>query len=485
MGKKPLYYAQSKSGMFIFASELKAIKPLAHAISFPLEIEQQSIYDYLSLGTIPQPATIYKNVSMLEAGCYLKVSNSKIHTKKYWAINREPKLEISYEEALVKTEQLLQESISLRLRSDVPLGILLSGGLDSSIIAYEAAKVIGPSLQCFTIGMNDSQFDEVPVAKRTAERLGLKIHTLSMNVVPQNEIMNVVKQYDQPFADSSAIPSMVVSRMAGEHVKVVLNGDGADEVFAGYRRYIASRQLDKWATLFPGSLAREISGITERININRRSKLGFLLRFIRGLGHSPSERYIAWSSDLLLDSEKRPIWLGNTKVSSTETKIEEIFSMGSSYSFLDQQLELDRNFNLLGLLVKMDIATMAASIEGRSPFLDHKLVEFASRLPDHYKIGRTFGKKILRDLYKGKLNDEVLWGPKRGFEVPLAKWLEYDLKELLQDVLLRSNAYVYQYIDRSWVNALLEGKEMHNRNWAFQVYSLLMLELWLANEAVS
>jgi asparagine synthase (glutamine-hydrolysing) len=480
-GKKPLYYLES-GGKLLFGSEIKAVKALAGVAGLKLSINQQAIYDYLSLGVIPQPATIYQEVKTLPAGSWAQFKAEKLFIQQYWSLQYTPKLEISYSDALEKTRALMSEAVKIRLRSDVPLGVFLSGGVDSSVIAYEAAKEIGTNLQTFTVKMGVSSFDESTVAAQTAQSLGIQNTVLNLELNPLLTLQKLVGQYDQPFSDSSAIPSLEISKLARQHVTVILNGDGGDEVFAGYRRYQAVMQSSSFDWL-PKSLARGASQVLRPFAPDRRSVLGFAARFSTGLTLTAASRYFAWTTDMLLEADKKAIWRGGAVLPS-ERLVDSVLENFKGLSPLDQQMGTDVNINLLSdLLVKMDIATMAYSLEGRSPFLDHHVAEFAAQLPDQFKVaGQT--KRILRDAYRGRLSLEVLNGVKRGFEIPLENWLKTKLKPLLQDTLGATDARVNAWIDPAFIQAILRGTLMRDRNWKYLVYSLLILELWLRENDV-
>ena len=481
MGQKPLYYFVTTGGTVAFASELKALKVLAKRLSFPLKLRNQSIYDYLSFG-IPEPYTIYNDIYCLNPGCWMKINTAAQESQPYWILDRQPKINISYEEAQKYLRTLIKETVRLQLRSDVALGVFLSGGMDSSVITYEASQEIGSTLTAFTVATPGFETDESGIARRTAKELGIHHEILEMRIAPQDSIFQVVEHYDQPFSDSSAIPSMAISKLASNYVKVVLNGDGGDEVFGGYRRYVANRNFDLWAHYVPPLVWNWVANALEGRSRSRRSAFGFLQRVARGCSQSPAMRFLTWTNDQFNELDKRLWWIDQQQ-SPTETLIEDKLKGVSNYSWVDRQLELDRIFIMPGLLVKMDMASMAASLEARSPFLDHRVVEFAARLPDSYKVGIKEGKRILRDAYRGLLNEEVITGKKKGFEIPLYQWLTDDLRELVADALLNPNAKIYTYLDKEQVRLLIKQETMNERNWAYLVYALLILELWLQKES--
>jgi asparagine synthase (glutamine-hydrolysing) len=475
-GKKPLYYARTRSGGLLLASELKALVPLMKAAGETLSVRQQGIYDYLSLSYLPQPATIYDEVSCVPAGAWMRFDGQGLKIEPYWRMNYEPKSSISYEEAKSRTRELIAEAVRLRLRSDVPLGVFLSGGVDSSVIAYEAARALGESLQTFTVAVVDEALDESAVARRTASALGVQNTVLNMQVSPLDSLQRLVRQYDQPYADSSAIPSMEISRLAREHVKVVLNGDGGDELFAGYRRYVAAEWGDRFRWM-PASLAGMSAGVLEAAARRRRSALGFGARFMRGLAMAPGARYLAWTSDMLTERDKQRVWIGEP-MRPTETWIE--FVLPTGLSSLDTQLCGDAKLILPSdLLVKMDIATSSASLEGRSPLMDHVVAEFTAGLPNAYRVSGGRPKAILRDAYKGLLPEEVIVGAKKGFEIPMASWLKQELRPVLMDTVGSRSAHVRNFLDGDFVDDILGARTFQDRNWAGTCYALMVLELWL------
>ena len=477
-GKKPLYYSRTPSGDFLFASELKALRILAKAFGEDWSIREQSVYDYLSLGVVPQPATIYEDVFALGAGESLEFDGQHISLEKYWRPVRRPMNSVSFSDAQLNVRTLISEAVRLRLRSDVPLGVFLSGGIDSSVVAYEASRIGGGSLRTFTVSVPGTSLDESLIAQRTAQALGVENTVLPLEMAPTDLLHDMVRLYDQPYADSSALPTMAVSRAARQHVTVVLTGDGGDEIFAGYRRHIAAKWLHafKWLPEPICRVARKI-GKTKI----RRSAAGLVTRFLRGLPLTPAERYLAWTSDMLVEADKDR-WWRRSPMLATECWISTILNEGN-YSGLSTQMCADIHINLLSdLLVKMDMATMSASLEARSPLLDHKLAEFVMTLPEDYLIGLFAPKRLLRRAYEGLLPREVIHGRKRGFEIPLAAWLRADWKELIQDTVLSTHSRVGEYLDRRFVRNVCEGRTLTDRNWAYVCYSLLVLELWLRQE---
>lgn len=473
-GQKPLFYTRLPAGGFAFASELKALRPLAVRAGHPWSVRPQGIYDYLSLGVVPQPDTVIEGVHMLEPGCWLRFDGNRVVTRRYFEMPTAASKTRPYAEVLEETRRRVSKAVRRRLRSDVPLGVFLSGGVDSSVVAWEAAKELGADLSTFTVSTADKDLDELPVARATAARLGVRNVPLHLSMDPLQEIQVIAKHYDQPFADSSAIPSLAIARLAQQHVKVVLNGDGGDELFAGYRRYLGAALAPPFPIPIPAAaLDRLATGPRAR-----RSGLGFALRLLRGAGRTEGSRYLVWTTDMLLEGDKARVWRG-PPVRSTEEWIES--RHGIRGNGLRSLLRRDHAINLQSdLLVKMDMATMAASLEARSPLLDHELATFAATLPTRQLLRRGQPKAVLRDAYRGRLSDEVLWGRKRGFEVPVSRWLGQELQPLVRDTVLSSGSRIRDYLDPALTQGLfLDPGCMAEKNRTYLQYALLMLELWL------
>ena len=468
-GKKPLYWLRSANGGLAFASELKALRPLAEALGFPLRRRAQAIYDYLSLGVVPQPGTVWEGVHCVPPASWLAFDGTRIEEGRYWELSRTPKLRLSAREAEEAVHERVAEAVRIRLRADVPVGTFLSGGIDSGVVTWEASRAQA-GLTAFTVAFKgEPAWDESEDAAASARHIGVRHQLLPLDVAPRALLEEVVAHWDQPFADPSAIPSLAVSRLAREHVTVILNGDGGDELFAGYRRYLAALGGSVLAHLPPAAAGSLANALARR---ERRSALGLLARWLRGAGTSPAERYLTWTTDLLLEPTKRASWIGPACRPTEEWLAHEL---GAGLDGLDAWLDADRRINLLSdLLVKMDMATMAASLEGRSPLLDHEVAELAARLPVRRLFAGGRLKGILRRAYAHALPPAVLRGKKRGFEVPLARWLDGDLRPLAQDALGDPAARLREYLAP---DLIARGLDPAAR--PFLRYTLLVLELWL------
>ena len=468
-GKKPLYYRRVGDGV-AFASEIKALRAMVPDVEW--QVREQGVYDYLSLGVVPQSGTVYEGVAQVPPGSVMVFARGQLEARSYW-IPRPGKQTACSEEI----REMVQESVRLRLRSDVPVGVFLSGGIDSNVVAYEASRETKGEVETFTVGMSEEGLDESTVARAAAQRYGVRNEVLPLEISPERDLMELVRHYDQPFADSSALACWAMARVAAQRVKVVLTGDGGDELFGGYRRHLAAYRLGQMQVV-PRWGWRGLATMLPRRQ--RRSLLGFARRFARGAGATPGRRYLEWSSDLLLDDDKCTIWQGG-EVAATEDWIEA--QVEDNASLLRQQMQLDQRVNLLSdLLVKMDMATMAHSLEARSPLLDHELAEYAMGLTDGELIRGGVTKSVLRRAYADVLPVEVLNGKKRGFEVPVERWLETEWRELLQDVLGAQEPAAAAYVDRRFLRDLIADRLEGDWNVPMLKYTMLVLELWLREQ---
>ena len=490
LGKKPLYYAQ-QAGRFLFGSEIKAI--LA-AEAFTPTLDPNAVYQYLCFGFVPHPLTAYREIKALPPGHTLLVdADGATSPSRYWSLpGRTARL--THDEAVERTRELLEESVRLRLRSDVPVGVFLSGGIDSGLVTAAASRSSAEPLRTFSIGFADERFNELPHARLVAERYGTRHTEIPVDLVAEvrrpHELLDaLVRAYDQPFADSSAIPSTIVAREARKHLKVVLNGDGGDEAFAGYRRY-SGALLAQWMTQTLGPVAPLAARMAPAPR-QRRGAVGFTLRLLEGVALPPRERYIRWSG-LFTDSEARGLCQPELLESVTETglgvvdaKIEQCLAWGV-HEPAALMMAVDTLHVLPDdLLVKMDIATMASSVEARSPLLDHVLVEFAAGLPDETRASAFQTKPLLRELARRWLSPEIARAPKRGFEVPMASWLRNELRPFLTETLLAPDARVSAFVRPAAIRRLASEHLEERREHASRLWALLFLECWLQRGARS
>ncbi len=489
-GKKPLYYSES-GDEFVFASEVKGVLAAANR---PLDLDQQALSDYLSWGVIHAPATVYRQVRSVGAGELVMVDERRIACRRrYWRLEMLPKVAVKAAEAVERVNGLIQEAVRLRLRSDVPVGAFLSGGVDSGIVTAMAAKQYPGTLTTVTIGFEDDRFDERPLARLVAERYATDHHEVVIRPDVVRDLPRIAAAYDQPYGDSSAVPSFYVAQAARQFVKVVLNGDGGDELFGGYRRHLAARinRLPAWADgPVCQRLWRALLGAVPEPR-GHRTGYAFAHRLLRGLAVDEAERYWTWAIDMLSEDEKRrlcdPIdrtagrwsgWLGAARpgIRLATERLEELGRAGP----VDRMLGAD--FSLVlphDLLVKMDIACMAHGLEARSPLLDQVLVDTVARFPERTKLSGLTTKPLLRRLGRRYLPDKICAAPKRGFELPVIRWLTGELRPMCEDILLSRSGLLAEMFERGALERMMRkpaGTEP--ARWARQVWVLLMLAMW-------
>lgn len=477
-GKKPLFYAKIEGGL-VFASEMKAFFGLP-GIDFG--VSEQAVHDYLTFGVVPGETTVYRGIRRVPPATVMTVGHGgNIETATYWAPQFTPKRNIGFDDAVDLVEETLREAVRVRLRSDVPLGCFLSGGIDSGLICALAAKELDQPLKTFSIGFSDQGFDERPLARLVAERYS----TEHREFVLESNIANVeevIAHYDEPFSDASALPSFAVTEMAAKDVSVVLNGDGGDEIFAGYRHFIAARSAHRLDRVLSPALKRFMCRITGLMPVPQkgRTPYQFLHRFLRVAGQDPAERFIALTSDRLSEADKALLYGGGNPLDPSVRWADEIEVDGLGP--VDAMLKRDFH-RLLGddHLVKMDMASMASTLEARSPFLDHELIDLAASLPEDVKLGGNTTKPLLRTLADRHLPREIVNAPKRGFEIPLLRWMSNDMNAMLLERVLDPSSYCMTHFDHAQVEALLAGAGWDRKRWAACVWGLLCLEIWWTN----
>lgn len=467
-GKKPLYVYQDQKKVF-FASELNAIKETLGALA----INEEAICSYLRCGFFYKTLTPYRKVRELEAGIVeeLDVQTLDIKRYQYFDIGNyyKKKTDLDTEGSLKKLDELLHKNIKDRLlSSDLEVGAFLSGGIDSSLVVAIASQY-QKNLKTFTVKF-DGAYDESYLAKLTATKYKTEHYELAISMDLRNDIEKILLNYGEPFADSSAIPSYYVSKEAKKYVTVVLNGDGADELFGGYRRYVPS--------------ANAILGIALRFSFlfkilpkphDKKSFYSHIHRLLVMSRKKDLDFYLSSTGDIFEDEYD---FLQNKIFDSMDKFIKNI-----NLDPLSKMMYLDFNILLFSdLLVKMDIATMSQSLEGRSPFLSKDILEFAPTLNNKDKIRRTSTKYILRELSKKYLPYGLIYQPKRGFEVPLKKWIENDLKENIFDTLSNNN-YSSHFIDKEFISDLLSYKlNISKEKRAKMLWVMYCLEVWKKNQ---
>ena len=481
VGKKPLFYCATDDGI-AFASELQGLRALLGSTP---EVDPAAISSYLSWGYVPAPWTGFEGIRKLPPAHHMtvKMRGGTVETKleRYWSLPYLPKLELSFEEASGRLRELLREAVELRLISDVPLGAFLSGGIDSSIVVGLMAELSSRPVKTFSIGFTEESYSELEHARRIAELWGTDHHEFVVEPDALEVLPMLVRHYGEPYADSSAVPTYYVSKMTSGHVTVALNGDGGDESFAGYERYWANRQADRIASI-PG--ARSAAALAARLlpdSSDPKSRLRKAHRFLGVVGQDQAKRYARWSG-YFTPEEKAKLLRPDARL--REGSLEDgwfgsLFDDVDGLDPVDAAMSVDvRSYLPFDLLVKVDIAAMANSLECRSPFLDHHVMEFAAQLPAGMKLRGTTKKSILRHAFQDLLPRENVERPKMGFAVPVGEWIRGPLRELVGDTLLTDSMRCSAYLDEREVRAVV-GSHLGGGDRSAQVWSLLMLELWL------
>jgi asparagine synthase (glutamine-hydrolysing) len=480
VGKKPLLYAQL-DGELVFGSEFTAL--LEHP-RVSRDVDFEAIHHYLSFICVPAPLTAYRAIRKLEPGHSLVWRDGEIKTERYWQLDFSKKQNIGEEEAGERLVELLREAVRIRLMSEVPLGAFLSGGIDSSAVVALMAQESSERVKTFSIGFDEQDFSELHHAKRVAEHVGADHHEFIVRPDAMEILPTLVEHYGEPFADSSAIPSYYVSKETRGYVTVALNGDGGDEVFAGYERYAAMSIAQKYASLpvtlrdsVIANVVRALPGFDARQNPLRKAK-----RFIAAASLPPVERYLRWVS-AFDEAAKQNLYSEafrhETARFRTASILEPWFAKANGAGIVDASLLTDTMTYLPNdLLVKMDIASMTVSLEARSPFLDHHLMEFAASLPEKLKLRRLTTKYLLKRVLRKLVPAKNLNRSKMGFGVPIGHWFRGAMQPFLRQTLLSEKALGRGLFRPELVRQLIDSHVSAKADHSHRLWSLLMLELW-------
>lgn len=479
VGKKPLVYSL-RDGVLSFASEMGAL--LAdHEIE--RQIDHGALDAYLALGYVPAPLTALRGVHKLPPAHTLVLRDGRAELRRYWKLDYAQKLDgVPVEEICERIRAGLREATRKRMIADVSLGAFLSGGIDSSAVVAAMADHSTTPVRTFSIGFAHEDFDELPHARRIAQRFGTVHEEFEVRAEAVDIVPRIVRHHGEPFADSSAIPSFYLSELTRGHVTVALNGDGGDESFGGYTRYVANALAERFdhvpvgARRAVGALGARLpeSGSVSSIR-NRARRLACTLALD---GPSRYARYMAWFDEGRRRALYTPEFAHSAGIGHHDA-ISDAWAATSGAAIVDKMLEVDVATYLAGdLIPKIDIATMAHALEARSPFLDHELMQLAASIPASLKVRGSEKKWILREALRDWLPDDLLDRPKQGFSVPLSAWLRGDLRTWARDILLDPGTLERGYFRAQAVEDLLERHEAGADEDDQRIWSLLMLELW-------
>jgi asparagine synthase (glutamine-hydrolysing) len=480
VGKKPLLYAKV-NGEFVFGSEFSAL--LLHP-GISRDIEPEALHHYLSFMCVPAPLTAYRAIRKLEPGHSLRLRKGEIRIERYWQPDFSRKIKISEAEAGERALEILREAVQVRLMSEVPLGAFLSGGIDSSAVVALMSEKSSAPVKTFSIGFEEQDFSELHHARRVAQHVGADHHEFIVRPDALEVLPTLVEHYGEPYADSSAIPTYYVARETRRHVTVALNGDGGDECFAGYERYAAMQLAERYHKLpgvLRGPLIDQALGMLPSSE-TRRSRVRDAKRFIQAASLPKVDRYVRWMS--VFDSDAKhelysDAFRHETELSQSSALLEPWFALANGAGVVDAALLADTMTYLPNdLLVKVDIATMAVSLEARSPFLDHKVMEFAASLPEKLKLRRLTTKYLLKRVLRRLLPSENLGRRKMGFGVPVGHWFRGKLEPFLRETILSDKALKRGLFRPEVVRRLVELHVRRERDHSHHLWTLLMLELW-------
>jgi asparagine synthase (glutamine-hydrolysing) len=483
LGKKPLYYG-FVNGTFLFASELKALMVYP---AFPRKVDPISLTKYLFFEFIPSPHTIFKDAKKIPAASYLVWDNKTIEVRQYWSPFEPHKHEnnLSEVEAEWRIMELLTESVKRRLISDVPLGIFLSGGIDSSAITALAQKEVPGKIKTFSIGFEDPSFDESSYASWVSRYIGTEHHEQMMTPADLLDLVARLPEIlDEPMADASILPTYLLSEFTRGHVTVALGGDGGDELFAGYPTYLAHKLADQYGSTLKffqrplNFLGNLLPVSDENISFDFKVK-----KFLSGIGFPEGIRNSVWLGSFSFSENQKVLSPEVLSQFSPDRLAEDIHVHEEEYPLRDRMTKLQyldlKLYLQESILVKVDRASMACSLEVRAPFLDHELVEFVMGLPSKLKLKGSTSKYVLKNALKNRLPDDIIKRPKKGFGVPIAKWVKGPLKELFQDLLSSERIKREGFLNHEYVNELLQDHLSNKRDNRKQLWTLLLWELWV------
>ena len=474
IGIKPLYFAQHGEDLY-FGSELKSI--FSHA-EIDRKIDLAALDCYLALNYVPCPRTMVEGVKKLRPGYWLEWRDGRVRSEPYWNLPFEPECRMKLEDAADELDSLLRLAVREHLAADVPLGLWLSGGIDSSTILHYATQARGAPLKTFSVSFRGRSFDESAYIRPVAARYGAKHEELDLNAeLDLAEAIDAFASHaDEPNADSGALPVWFLSKMTSRSVRVALSGEGADELFGGYLTYRANdlartaRRLPRTFLRWGASAARWLPVSDEKISLEYKLK-----RFLAGCEMQPARAHVYWNGTFS-DQEKREI-LCRPLPSELSTLLRDLRFRGdrtAAYLWFDQKYFLPDD-----ILAKVDRISMAHSIEVRPPFLDHRIVEFAARLPEHLKISGSAQKLILRRLMRERLPEPVLRRKKVGFDIPAHEWLRGPLLPLLDDALSTGLSEHGELFDARAVRACFEAHRARRANFGHHLWGLMTLFLWM------
>lgn len=485
VGKKPLHYAQTGQGTFVFGSEIKSL--LAHP-EIERRVNPQALDAYLTLGYVPDPLTIFDGIHKLPPASTLTLKDNRISINQYWDFDyhtarTDDFMSLDAGTYLTEVRRLLEEAVRIRLISEVPLGAFLSGGIDSStvvsLMSRHAKQTNAPRVKTFSIGFREESFDELEYARIAAKAYDTDHHEFIVTPDICRVIDELVWHFDEPFADSSAIPTYMVSKLAREHVTVALSGDGGDELFAGYTRYAIDRSRDGFASGLPRAMRHNLlHPLSRNLPHGAPGK-----NYLANIALEPLERY--------LDSVSAFTQLARESLYSADFRrqlitpdyvareFERLAAHVNTGEPLDRLLYIDsKTYLTADIMAKVDRTSMATSLETRAPLLDHELIDYVVRIPASLKLRGMETKHIMKEAVRPFVPPEILHRKKQGFGVPLVKWINHELRDDLHDALTSEKSRARGLFKRDYIDVLFAEHQRGRRDHSTQLWTLYMLELW-------
>ena len=470
LGEKPFYYRELPGGGIIFGSEIKALR----AFDAQLEIDQEALSQYLTYGYVPAPLTIYKQIRKLPAAHGLTWKVGQVRLSQYWRADQAESTSPSSEaDMLDQLHHLLEDSTRIRLRSDVPVGAFLSGGIDSSLVVALASQLYEQTLTTFSVGFTEQDFDESEHAQRVADRFGTDHHAILVEDLNLDIFPDLVRQFDEPFADPSSVPTYFVTRAAANHLKVCLSGDAGDELFGGYPQYVAEPG-ETAISLLPRWLRKSVlGGLASALPDHIHGK-----GWLRRMAVSGSERYERVIG--VFDSRERRDLLGaGFDYSKTNNPVfDRAFSV-SGRSDVESRMACDLATYLVDdILVKVDRNSMLNSLEVRVPLLDHRLVEFAVKMPMSLKIRKGVQKWPLKELLRPLMPQSHVERRKQGFGLPIRDWLRTTYRDMAEELLLGNGNRSHEFLNASAIRRLFQAHLQGSRDFSDRLWTLMWFEQW-------
>lgn len=480
IGIKPIYYYHDK-GRFLFASEIKAILEDGNV---ERKVNYQALYDYLGFEFVPSPQTMFEGIHKLPAGHYLLLEDDQISVEKYWDLSLKTDESIkNFDDAVEKMREHLDYAVKSHLVSDVPLGVFLSGGLDSSCIVALMRKHISGSLKTFTIGYEDESFSELDYAEIVAKQFDTDHQVLMLDTMRPEYVEQTLYHLDEPMTDLSTVPLYLLCKQAREHVTVCLSGEGADESFAGYDRFKASR-LNRWFNIMPGFIRRDMIGNLVGMLPDQPQKKGainMLKRFVEGSNLDSDGEHLRWQ--YFLNKKLEDNLFGDAFKSSTNR---DPFWQVRKYSAqcdagndaLNREIYLDMRFMMTdSVLMKVDRMSMASSLEIRVPLLDHVLVEYMASLPGNWKLNKLTTKYIFRSALEGLLPEKVVHRGKQGYSLPVKHLLRGDLHDYMVE-LLHDSPLIREQMNTQYIDTLIDEHCSMKQNHNHILWALINVAIW-------